>query len=301
MAFRPLTPRERRLALAALAGLIGLTFLLVALLLRVPLGPATVLLGALWCVGVAGLGLLVYRLWQMHSLDYWLDRDAMHILWSGDELFIPMSSIKRIEAASPRLSISNPWWVWPVRWVHPRTPGVSWMSPRLFAYATRPASECLAVTTGGATYLVSPADPHAFLEAFESRQAMGAQRQVFEDVAPAAWREHWLWRDPIARFLLAAGLLFGLFLLGYCIWSFPDLPAMMPLHFDAAGVADRISPRRALFLLPAITLLMWFLNVAIGYVLYEYERLATYLLFGNGLALQVAGLYVARSLMHVSV
>ncbi|RME83758.1 MAG: DUF1648 domain-containing protein, partial [Caldilineae bacterium] len=79
----------------------------------------------------------------------------------------------------------------------------------------------------------------------------------------------------------------------------PALPPDIPIHFDARGLPDRISPRRALFFLPSITLLIGFFNTLVGYAFYERWRPAAYMLWGGALVLQGVGLLVLRSLLHL--
>jgi hypothetical protein len=291
MAFRPLAPRERWLALFAAGGLLLLAGWSAAMLWRErPPGPRTVEWGAVLGLSLALAGLLLWRLRQLHSLEYWLDRDALRIRWAGDVVIIPLSHIHTLAPASQ--GPKAPWWRWPLCWM-------AFPSGRngVRAYATAPASACLAVSTAQATYLISPADRMGFLRAYETRRAFGSGRVLAETILPSAWHEHWLHRDRLAQVLIVAGLLAGLFVLGFFVWTYPTLPAELPLHFDATGRPDLLSPRRALFLLPAITLLIWFFNAALGFALYEQEPLAAYLLWGNGVFVQMAGFWVGRSVL----
>lgn len=299
MAFRPLFTRDRIIAFVLLLLLFALVAALGSQVLTArPVGPKTVgfliaLLPTLACIV-----LLAYRLWQLQSLDYWLDRDALCIHWAGDVITIPLGHVVRIEAAGAG-DVGGPdrlpdWRQWPLPWLRPRRAG-----QRHAVYATQPPAACLAVETAESSYLISPRDPAAFLEAFQARQDFGALRELSEQIEASTLRDHWLWHDRLAQFLLAASLFMGLVLLGYFLWHFPGLPVEVPLHFDARGLVDRIGPRRTLMLLPAITLLMWFFNVVMGFVFYERQRLATYLLWGNALAVQIAGLLIGRNLLQL--
>lgn len=295
MAFRPLAPRERWPALLAVVGLLILAGWCAARLWRErPIGPHTVGWGVGLLLALFLAGLLLWRLWQWRRLDYWLDRDALRILWAGDVVVIPLAHIRTVTSA--RQGPQAPWWRWPLRWIA-SGPG----RQGILSYATAPATDCLAVSTAQAIYLISPADRTGFLQAYEARRAFGPGRVLAEAVVPSAWHEHWLYRDRLAQVLIVAGFLAGLVLLAYFIWTYPILPAELPLHFDATGAPDLISPRRSLFLLPTITLLIWFFNAALGFALYEQEPLAAYLLWGNGVFVQMAGFWVGRSVLALVV
>jgi len=291
MAFRPLAPRERWLALFVAIGLLILAGWCAAMLWRErPPGPRTVGWGLALGLTLALAGLLLWRLWQLRSLEYWLDRDALRILWDGDIVIIPLAHIHTLAPASQ--GPKAPWWRWPLCWIAFRS-----RPNGMLAFATVPASSCLAVSTAQATYLISPADRIGFLQAYETRRAFGSGRVLAETTLPSVWHEHWLHRDRLAQVLIVAGLLAGLLVLGFFVWTYPTLPAELPLHFDATGRPDLLSPRRALLLLPAITLLIWFFNAALGFALYEQEPLAAYLLWGNGVFVQMVAFWVGRSVL----
>jgi hypothetical protein len=293
MAFRPLAPRERWLALIAVIGLLVLAGWCAVMLWRERfLGPRTVGWSVVLGLTLFLAGLLLWRLWQLRRLDYWLDRDALRILWDGDVVIIPLAHIRTLAPAhhGPKA----PWWRWPLCWIASR-PG----RPSVLAYATASAPACLAVSTAQATYLISPADRVGFVQAYEIRRTFGSGRVLAETLVPSAWHEHWLYRDRLAQVLIVVGLLAGLALLAYFVWVYPTLPVELPLHFDATGAPDLISPRRSLFLLPTITLLIWFFNAALGFTFYEQEPLAAYLLWGNGVFVQMAGFWVGRSVLNL--
>lgn len=312
MAFRPLFTRDRIYAVLALLVLLALTFVLAyQVLASRPVGPRTVVFLVL-LLPTAGLTLLLaYRLWQLLSLDYWLDRDALRIHWAGDIITLPLSQITRAgPVPGPNGALPN-WRQWPLVWMQPKQfqgeavpslhsgQALSEAKEHPSVYATQPPAACLSIEVGESSYLISPRDPTGFLAALRTRQDFGALRVLPAQIETAALHEHWLRRDRLAQFLLAASFLTGLLLLSYFLWNFPTLPAEVPLHFDASGLVDRIGPRRALMLLPSIALLILFFNTVIGFVFYERRRLAAYLLWGNALAVQVAGLLIGRNLLQL--
>lgn len=297
MAFRPLEPRHRLYARIACAALFLIAAVLLIQLLRAPVGPASVLMAAGFALSAGSAMLLLFRLWALRELDYWIDRDAVRVFWAGDEIVIPLGEIQKVEQPENGGERRSSWWRWPAVWVRPPRSGQT----ERVALATAGPEQCLAIVTAGRTYLVSPTDPHAFIAAWLDRRDLGPARVLRPAIHRAALRRHWFWRDRTAQVLLAGGLALGLLLAAYLVWRFPGLPLDLPLHFDPAGIPDRIGPRRAIFLLPGITWLIWFSNAVAGVVLYERQRLPAYLLWGGALVLQIAGLLVARSLLALAV
>ena len=289
MSFRPLYPRDR-----IWAGLLALILAILALLalyglLTRPIGPGSVILGwiSLLLAGISAL--LLYRLWSLHTLDYWVQRDAIHIHWHGEEVIIPLPHIQTIEPA--QVTLRPAWGHWPEPWIQ-------WdENQRILAYATQPPSASLAIITQDETYLISLQDPDAFIAAYQERRNFGPARHLRPVIYLAPWRQHWLLQDRWAQILLGGGLLLGLLLLSYVAWHYPSLPPTIALHFDTQGNPDLLSPRRSIFLLPAFTLLMGFLNAAIGYTLYTYRRFIAYFLWSASVILQLLGFYLIHRLI----
>lgn len=293
MSFRPDFSRDR--LWASLAVLILLAFALLAALVvsRWPLGPASIIWGGIALLFAAAGFLLSLRLWSLHTLDYWVQRDAIHILWHGEEAIIPMQDVRDIRRTE---SETPPQWLrWPLQWLHPNTGEAIW------AYATQPPERCLTIITDSDAYLISPTQPEAFIAAWQERREFGPARKLKSITYLAPWRQHWLLQDRVAQTLLFGGLLLGMLFLAVVTWRFPQLPATIALHFNARGEPDLLSPRRTIFLLPGVTLLVGFLNAAIGFALYEYQRYIAYLLWGVSVLLQGAAFLIATHLISLAV
>ncbi|MCP4164435.1 MAG: DUF1648 domain-containing protein [Chloroflexi bacterium] len=296
MVFRPVIPREHLYAWLIAAGLLLISVPLLFQLFRTPPGTGFVRLGVISLLAAGLLIVLVYRLINLRQLEYWVERDALRIFWAGDTVVLPLGDIRSVERQIDGGVLQEQWLRWPARWVLP------WRTERdLCAYATLPPDQCLSVVSQHGEMLISPADADGFIEAVYSRKDLGPARELTQTIEHAPYRLHWLYHDHLAQVLLAAGIVMGAILLAYVIWFFPRLPESIPLHFDANGVPDRISPRRSLFYIPAITLLIWFFNTIIGVVLYERERLAAYMLWAVAMLLQVAGFMVVRNLLALAI
>ncbi len=290
MAFRPILPRDRLLAAFLAILSLALALLLTYWLIQQPIGPTSVLVGVGILLLVAFAGLLLFRLWSLRTLDYWVQRDAIHILWRGEVAIIPLEYIRSIESAS--LQLRPAWLHWPQQWI------LTQANPDILAYATQPPENSLAILTDDETYLISPQDPAGFLAAFEERRHFGPARQIKPAIYLSPWRQHWLLHDRWAQALLCGWLFLGGALLAYVTWHYPQLPDTLALHFNIQGEPDLISPRRAIFLLPGVAMLMGFLNAAIGFALYDYRRFFTYLLWSVSLLLQLIAWYVTIALIR---
>ena len=294
MSFRPLFSRDRLWASLLTLALIALALIALRAMAARPVGPGTVLLGGFALI-LGGLSLLlIYRLWALHTLDYWVQRDAIHILWNGEEAIVPLDHVQRVERGDG-LDLKPNWLHWPEPWI-----GYD-ADARILAYASQPPERSLIIVTDEENYLISPDDPDAFIAAFEERRDFGPARKLKPVIYLAAWRQHWLLRDRVAQLLLFGGLALGLVLLAYVAWRYPQLPETIALHFDLDGNPDLLSPRRSIFLIPGVALLIGFLNAAIGYAFYAYRRFIAYLLWSASVILQLMGLYIAMRLINLAV
>ncbi len=293
MSFRPNFSRDRLWASLAALALFVLAALTAFAILRRPLGPGAVILSGVFLL-LLGLGaLMLYRLWAMHTLDYWVQRDAIHIHWHGEEVIIPLPDIREIGPA--QVALRPAWLHWPLQWVRSNA------QTSVFAYATRPPADSLAIITDGETYLITPRRQDELVAAWKERQAFGPARELKPVIYLSHWRQHWLLHDRLAQGLMLGGLLLGLLVLGYVTWRFPQLPATISLHFNARGESDLFSPQRSIFLIPGISLLLGFLNAAIGFALYDAQRFLSYLLWSASVVLQIAALFIAANLINLAV
>ena len=293
MTFRPLFSRDRLWASLAALALFAFAILAVLAMVKRPLGPGTVLLGGLMALLLGTAALLLYRLWALHGLEYWVQRDAVHIHWQGEEAIIPLPEIQAVRPAA--VTLRPAWHRWPAQWVQVDA------ETHVFSYATQAPENCLEIVTDEEIYLLSPDHPDEFVAAYEDRRAFGPARRLKQVIYLAPWRQHWLLQDRLAQLLLFGGLLLGWLALAYVVWRYPQLPDTIALHFNAAGDPDLLSPRHSIFLLPGISLLIGFLNSAIGFALYEYQRNLSYLLWSISVILQIIVLFIAANLMTLAV
>ena len=225
---------------------------------------------------------LGYRTLGAFTLEYWVDRNAITVIWGVTRQIIPMGQIERI-VPGPREEPLDTHGLW--HWPCPhRRRMVTDSFGTVNAYSTRPLPEQVVLVTASESYSISPADPQRFLHALQERFALGANRTVEPQLQrPPVWT--WpLWRDRTALVLMGAGLLGVLIMFGALAFRYPGLSSDLPLHFDVTGLPDRISPKSELFNLPMIGLVVWILNTGIGIWLYRHvQRGAAYLLWFGAL------------------
>lgn len=109
----------------------------------------------------------------------------------------------------------------------------------------------------------------------------------------AALHDRYFWAMLIVALFVNLGLFAFLILLS------PQLPPLVPLHFDMTGQPDRIEPKDAIFSLPQIGFLMIALNFVLGAVFYRREALAAYMLGGMAIAVQFLLWFAAISIARV--
>jgi hypothetical protein len=290
MTFKPLSRPDRWYALLLILGLLLLDLLLVRAIATRPVDGLS-FLSALWVLGsLLVAGYLGYRTVGAFTLEYWVDRDGITLVWGVTRQIIPMAAIRRIQQGALSVGVDRLWpWHWPYterRRLWGADVGV------VSSYATRPLTEQLILVTDDESYGISPADPAKFLAAVQSRYALGVARPKRSELQrPPLWTWR-LWRDRIAQVLILAGLIGVLFTFGILAFRYPSLPADIPLHFDANGIPDRIAAKSGLFALPLIGMLVWLVNLVAGIWLYRrYQLGAAYLLWCGAVVVQaIAGL-----------
>jgi hypothetical protein len=113
------------------------------------------------------------------------------------------------------------------------------------------------------------------------------RRRVYLDVGLLAAQLSSIGHDGAARIVLVATLLANLASYAY-VWSaLESLPALMPLHYNGAGVVDLIGRPAELMRLPAIGTLLLVANAAIALTLHRAERPAAHILLWTALAAQL--------------
>jgi hypothetical protein len=231
--------------------------------------------------------LLGYHTLASLTLRYRLDRNGLVVQWFGAKETIPIRDIEHIIPGSHLDEALDSESRRGIRW-----PGHEWgegllsnVGPTRFL-ASRSLPEQLIVVAPDQAYAISPEDPNAFLQAFESRRALGPNRLIEKGRYRATWLTWPLWTDRTAWAVLGTALVVNLALFAYLSARFPRMDLQLPLHFNIQGMADRIGTRAELFALPIIGLLILVTNSILGLFLYSRERPGAYLLWGAAAAVQ---------------
>lgn len=290
MTFKPISYPGRWYGPLAMLALVFLDVFMVRALLDRPVDGIGFILALAVLASVLVFLYLGYRTICTFTLEYWVDRDGITVVWGPTRQVVPIGQIERI-VVQPDVSAAqgpSPWhWPCPNR-RRMRTSGLGLVN----SYGTRPLNEQVVLVTNGESYAVSPSDSRGFVQALQERYRLGANRILDPELKrPPLWT--WpLWSDRVALFLMAAGLIGVLVMFGALCFRFPDLSSDLPVHFDVSGLPDRIAGKTELFTLPFIGLAVWLFNTAVGVWLYRHvQHGAAYLLWFGALAVQgIAGL-----------
>jgi hypothetical protein len=250
-------------------------------------GTFVVALAILFSLGL--LALMAYWLYGLFLSRYLLDRNELVIQWGAVQQVIPMGQVEVVftgeEVEGPIHFSGGKWPGHCVGFGRVPIPGGD-LTPALF-YGTVPPQRQVYVATPGLVYGISPAQRDDFLESLQKRMQMGPT-QVVEQITHRPGFLSWaIWRDRLALGLLGVGILAIFVLIGLLTFMYPSLPLVIPLHFDAAGNADRYGSRVQVFIMPLIGLLTMLFNGVLGGFAYRRERMISYLLWGGAVLVQI--------------
>lgn len=250
-----------------------------------PITFGTFIVGVSVLFGLLLVGLIAYWVYGLAGGSYLLDRNALIIQWGPSKQVIPTNDIERVFTGDEiEGDIRFYGGGWPGHWVGYGE--IADVGETLF-YATQPPRKQIFVTTPGLVYGISPADREAFLESLQTRVQMGPTQAMEPSSTRPPILEWPIWRDGLGLALLGVGGLAFAGLVGFLCFRFQGLPFLIPLHFGASGSPDRLGPRGEIFLVPLIGLLTWLTNGVLGSLLYRRERVASYLLWGGSILVQL--------------
>jgi len=258
----------------------------VGLLWRVVSGPAngvTFACGLFVLLSLPTVAWLAYRGYNLTQLRYEFDRNRLVITTGAIKQIVPMSSIERVvdggEAEARRVrgltwagyAIGHGW--------------VKGIGQTLF-YATTPLQEQAIVVTPTVAYGITVPDMDSFRESFDRCRQMGPSLRIQQATERAAFVQWPVWKDTYTQGVLLGCIALNALLFALLLFSYPDLPAAIPLHYDMAGQVDRIGPRSELFTLPVIASVTLAMNGVIGMIFYRRERMISYLAWSGAAVVQ---------------
>lgn len=289
MEFRSALGRVGWLGLAGAAGLFGLAVILSIELGQRPALWLSYVLAIISLFDLAALAVVLCRTLADLRLRYRLDRNGLIVVWGATRLVVPMAAIQTIVPAKQLTDLSEAswnghrWWRWGTRLGHVRLPD----GREAYLGSNLPLADSLAVITSRNIYVVSPEQPEAFIQAWQTRRPLGATQHWHEQQQRTGLLGLPVWYDRVAWGLLLGTLGAVLVLNGYLCAVYDHLPLTLAFHFDVLGRLDRSGPRAGLFVLPLLAGAMMVLDVGLGFLVYRRERMAAYLVWGGALILQL--------------
>lgn len=230
---------------------------------RASIGPAFLvyLLPAL--ISTPVIFLFAYRTYALLAASYQLERDGLRLRWGLRSEQIPSDALAWIGLARdfPQ-PLPLPRLYWPGA-----TLGLRRLPDgRMAEYLASRSRDLVLIVAGERLFLISPADPVAFLQAFHRLAELGS-------LSPLAWRSDYpgflllrVWQSRLARSLLLAGLFLNLAAFAWVSLAIPGLP-VISLGF---GPGRDAVPSVRLLLLPIISVLFYVIDFAVG--LYFFRR-----------------------------
>lgn len=251
-----------------------------------PIGPLTFILALIILGSIPALALIGYQLYGLARSGYDVDRNAVTIQWGPVKQIVPVESIQRIMLGTEVEGGVKGFRGW--RW-----PGLMQGQGELpeadltVFYASTALPQQLILVTPSVSYAISPADAAGFIESIKARYELGPTQAVEQTTEHPAYFDWPLWGDRVAHYLLITGATMCLLLFGLVSLRFPNLPPVLPMHFNALGLPDRNGPATQVFILPFIGLFALGANTLLGGLFYRREQVAAYLLWGGTIVVQV--------------
>jgi uncharacterized membrane protein len=292
MVFKALPCRTRWEGLLVAFWILMIQGLVLIWMARRPVDWIKFALIVLLVVSVPVLFYVLQRVWAAFSMEYWIDRNALSLVWAGRRELVPLPSIRRIVRGGVTPMADPPWRQWPAPFVGTgEGPGV--LPIRMVA--SRPLDQCLLLETDELIYAISPADAEGFLAALQERYRLGPVRVLSADVeqqGPAG-------STAPALLLLGGGLVGALILFGLLMVRYPDLPNALAFQYNIDGEPLVVRDKTALFLLPMIGLLAWLVNGLWGlWMVYRAQITGAYMLWGGAIVVQLCSLMALISLIN---
>jgi hypothetical protein len=166
-------------------------------------------------------------------------------------------------------------------------------------YATGTLYQQLIIVTPTLSYAISPLDAAGFIESIKARYELGPTQAVEQKTEHPAFYDWPLWHDRLARGLVIVGFALCLALFGLLTFRYPLLPPFIPLHYTTSGTADRTGPASQIFILPLIGILAVVGNTVLGGAFYRREHMASYVLWGGTVLVQILLWIGAMNLLRV--
>jgi len=282
------TPNRRKGVLFGIGWIVLLALIDVGLIWRVVAGPIngwSFICALLALLSLPAFVLLGYWIYGLSQLRYEFDRNRLIISTGAVTQVIPMNQVDRVlDGRKLDVQVRMKSLCWPGYWIGQ---GVLEEGGMTLSYAVDPPTEQVFVVTPTLAYGISTPDVDTLMDVFETALSMGSSAEVKQETQRAAYVGWSVWGDRLMQVILLCSIAVNLLLFGILCFRFPSLPVRLPMHYDVAGMVDRIAPREQIFALPVIGLIVWGANSLIGALLYRSERVASYLVWSGALVVQL--------------
>lgn len=246
---------------------------------------AVAYIGTAISVGVALL--FAYWCYALATMWYALDRNGLVIHWGVLSQVVPLEAIERLvpgtSAGVPR--------VWGVSWMgyHVGRGQIERIGDVLFYSTHQSPDQVLYVMTSEQNYAISVPDPAAFAREIQVRQDLGGTAPVSHHVERMMPTLQGFWTDRTGLTLAGIAALLGAFVWLVVAWRYHSLPESFELYFPPSRSSPLVElvGRSAVLELPQTASMLLLANLALGVLLYAWDRAAGYALFVAGALLQV--------------
>jgi hypothetical protein len=208
---------------------------------------------------------LSYRSYALSRADYRLERDGLRLRWGFRSEDIPLPEIEWIRPASElAIALPLPWLHWPGSILGTRQ--VEGLGP--IEFMASELDTLLLVATPQRIFAISPAEPNAFLSAFQNLNELGSLAPLSAQSVYPTLVIGSLWDDRLARGLLSTSLALAAGLLAWVSIIIPSHP-VVSLGFLPTGGLDVPGPGVRLLLLPVINGIDLFIDMVLGFYFYR--------------------------------
>ncbi|MGA2821000.1 MAG: PH domain-containing protein [Anaerolineales bacterium] len=242
------------------------------------------------CATASLVPLLLARIRLLLGAAYEIEPRAISIHWGRRLEVVPLSSIEVIRTgrgipAAVRLAAGG-WTSFTYR--QREFEGLG----RVEYFVSQTGPNLILVSTPFSSFLLSPADPLGFAEAFRQGTEHGTAEKVSpQSIRPVTLSDRLL-QDRLAMLLIALGFVALLGLAMFLISIQPALLGAVPFGFDPSGRPASLGSATRLLLLPGAGALTWTLDVLLGLLAFDRsDRAAALTLWLVGIFL-VLGLWV---------
>lgn len=241
---------------------------------------------------------LLYGLYTLWRATYILEREGIRLHWGLRVEEIPMTAVLWVHPAD---ELTVPLFLPRFRWPGSlsgmgRLPGLGEVE-----FMASDSRRLVLVATPERIYAISPADPEAFLTAFQRFTEMGSLAPIpARSLYPAIVLRR-VWASIPARALLVSGALLSLVLL---VWVSLAVQGrvLLPLGFRSDTLPGLPGPAVRLLLLPTLNAGFYLVDLLVGLFFFRREngRLLAYLVWGTGCLTAVMFLLAVYFILRVS-